>query len=97
MYGAVQALLAWAFQTAGVRTVRLEVPSDNPRALRLGERSGFRHPLPNPGGAGGEPAAMMMSLTRADWMAGHRLEKAAQQAHSETPGISSTARQNAAA
>jgi RimJ/RimL family protein N-acetyltransferase len=97
MYAAVQALLAWAFQTAGVRTVRLEVPSDNLRALRLGERSGFRPPMPNPGGAGGEPFAVMMSLSRADWMAGHRLEKAAQQAHSDAPGVSSTARQNAAA
>jgi hypothetical protein len=69
MYCAVQTLVGWAFQTLGVKETIVRVASENARAIRLCERSGFRR--------GSDGGTVVMILSRADWMAAHRLDKAA--------------------
>src|SRR5205823_10417851 len=41
MSAAVRTVCAWAFDSLSLEAVRLRVPADNARAVRLGERRGF--------------------------------------------------------
>jgi RimJ/RimL family protein N-acetyltransferase len=97
MYAAVQALLAWTFQHSLVETVCLEIAPENLRALRLAELSGFRATAlaadPPAGGRG----TITLSLSRAEWVSGHRPERVAYQAAAEKDAGASPLRQNAAA
>jgi RimJ/RimL family protein N-acetyltransferase len=84
MYAAVQTLLGWTFQTFAVTVIRVHLASDNARAIRLFERSGFAKGTQKgsavetkAGSEGGKRVRITMSLFRSDWMAAHRLDKVA--------------------
>jgi RimJ/RimL family protein N-acetyltransferase len=97
MYAGVQALLAWTFHHSPVQTVCLEIAVDNRRALRLAELSGFRPTSPAPTPPAPDRGTVTLSLARAEWVSGHRPERAAYQAGPEKGAAASAVCQNAAA
>jgi RimJ/RimL family protein N-acetyltransferase len=97
MYDAVQALLAWTFQHSPFQTVCLKIDPENRRALRLAELSGFRDDSPGATPAAKDRGAITLTLSRAEWVSGHRPERVACQGATEPGGVASTLRKNAAA
>jgi RimJ/RimL family protein N-acetyltransferase len=89
MYAAVQTLVGWAFQSLPVQRITLETFADNVRAIRLCERCGFggatrkpseiKQPLSASSSAekGDKGWKISMTLTRNEWMAGHRMARVA--------------------
>jgi RimJ/RimL family protein N-acetyltransferase len=88
MYCSVQTLLGWTFQTFAVTAITVQVGPENVRAIRLFGRCGFGKVSRNASwgdrvGEGNSTATQMdrgvvtMSLSRPEWMAAHRLDKAA--------------------
>jgi RimJ/RimL family protein N-acetyltransferase len=76
MYAAVQTLLVWAFQTLTVQEVVVRLAPDNAHALRLFRRCGFQTTR----SVDGDPQSggvLILTRSRSDWMAAHRLDRVA--------------------
>jgi RimJ/RimL family protein N-acetyltransferase len=74
MYGGVQSLLVWTFQTLAVETLGVRLAAANAPALRLFQRCSFEVVGNGPAAADG---LLTLALTRKEWMAPHLLERAA--------------------